>query len=116
VAVGGDRAAAFDFAAVQVASEGAGRGGLAQTGERVDGDRAFDPVAVLTVRIDDVPQVLVDRGELLGAHGEVGVPNRALLGVGVAGGFVECFELPAGQLVGLDPWLRLGELLPAVFA
>jgi hypothetical protein len=44
---------------VELLGERQDRGGLAQAWEGIDGDRAFDLVAVLRVGVDDVPHVLV---------------------------------------------------------
>src|SRR4029450_11857947 len=58
------RAMATDFALMELFCEFLCGARLSQPGVAVDGDGAFGPVAVLAVGIDDVPEIVVQCGQL----------------------------------------------------
>jgi hypothetical protein len=108
----GEAAVLGDLPAVECAGEGEHRRGLAQSRERVDGHRPLGLVAILEVAVHDVPQVLVQRGELRSAdRTQIGVPHPAGTVVGAPRPGVQGLKLAAAQRPGLDAARRVGERL-----
>ncbi len=74
----GERPVLGDLPAVELGREREDRGGLAQARESIHRHGALRLVAVLQIAVDDVPQVLVEGGELRGAdRPQVRVPLPA---------------------------------------
>ena len=88
----------------------AGCGGLAQAREGIDGDRAFDLVTVLGVRVDNIPHILVQFSQLRCLErAKIGVPDAELMTPVGPGRFAQGLDLASGELLGLGPGRRLGE-------
>lgn len=106
-----------DLAEMESFGEGQHRGGLAQPGERVDRDRALGLVPVLGVAVHDVPQILVQRGQLRGLdRSEVGVPLPAPLVVVGQCRLTQRSEFARGRWFGLRAGWGVHKTSPAFLA
>ena len=112
-----DIAQCFELAAVVLAGERQHRRGFAETWERIDRDGALSFVAILGVAVDNVPQILVQRGQLWRLdRPEVGMPFAAPPVVVFDCLLAECAELGSCQRLRRDPGRAVHEPPPAFLA
>src|SRR5262249_4451717 len=115
--VAGALAVTVDLLAVVGAAKAVDHGGLAETGEAVEGHGPFDAVTVLTVTGHDLGQLVVDAGQLRGREGsKVGVPVKPRLAVGGPVSFVQSAELLDGEQLRTTSEGSVHHLEPALLA
>jgi hypothetical protein len=107
----------FDFPAMVLAGERQYRRGLPETRERIDRDGALGFVAILGVAVHDVPQILVQGGQL-GCldRPQVGVPFAAPPVVVLEGLLAERVKLGSCHWFRRDPGRGVHEPPPALLA